>query len=129
MKTIQILLTIGYCCLIQACTVAGGTDPSGAKHFFGAVGTDAGHINSTPSGFMANNLNNSKTAGVVTRTIGTVATTGLMVDGATQSQAIAEKGLTARAVSGDNTRVSINAAREATKQTKIATDAAVKLAP
>jgi hypothetical protein len=110
--------------LHTACTSMTGTRPDGSTYAYRSVGGDAKDVKITPDGATAAEINTSKSLGVVTKTIGTVAGTSIVTDGLTEGTRIVQGETTRRLMSADKSKVSIDAGREATKQAKIAADAA-----
>ncbi len=106
-----------------ACTVMAGNRTKGT-YVYASAGGDASDLAIGPEGAAARTINNSKSLGVVTKTIGTVAGTGIVTKGLTDGTRIIQGEGTRRIVAQEGTKRSIAAGREATQQAKIAADAA-----
>lgn len=127
MKTLfrfgSLLLLMACLAALPACTVMAGNQTKGT-FVYASAGGDASDLAIGPEGAAARTINNSKSLGVVTKTIGTVAGTGIVTKGLTDGTRIIQGEGTRRIVSQEGTKRSIAAGREATQQAKIAADAA-----
>ncbi len=106
-----------------ACTVMAGNRTKGT-YVYASAGGDASDLAIGPEGAAARTINNSKSLGVVTKTIGTVAGTGIVTKGLTDGTRIIQGEGTKRIVSQEGTKRSLAAGKEATQQAKIAAEAA-----
>ena len=127
MKTLfrfgSLLLLMACLAAQSACTVMAGNRTKGT-YVYASAGGDASDLAIGPEGAAARTVNNSKSLGVVTKTIGTVAGTGIVTKGLTDGTRIIQGEGTRRIVAQEGTKRSIAAGREATQQAKIAADAA-----
>jgi hypothetical protein len=99
-----------------------GTRPDGATYAYHSLGGDTVGLDISPDGAKAREVNNSKSLISVSKTVGTVVGTGLVVSGLNKGAEIAENGLTNRTAATEATKASTAAGKEATKQAQIAAD-------